>query len=309
MHEFSMVVVQNEGAGDLLDTFSNKKVFTSAVDALQYLERNPADVLVTEFDMPEMNGMDLIEALRDIDEERSHYTWILMTGADNADLPDVAAATPDTLIQTRDPAAMRSAILAGVQMVTRLNALMNRIRNLEQRCQELEKGQLLDTLTGLGNRRYAEQFLRDTIRQVESRGGAVCFLSILLLNHDELIERYDKKIADAVVISVGERIQHLVRPLDVVTYFDKAEFAIIMIQPTIEHCTAECYQRVLDGVNLKSYKTPAGFLETSACMSICAATAETGAPDPEVIIHTAQRNIKEAASTNKIVVKHLTSGL
>ncbi len=60
---------------------------------------------------------------------------------------------------------------------------------------------------------------------------------------------------------------------------------------------------------MKSYKTPAGFLGASIAMSICAATAETGAPDPGLIIREARNNLDEAERLDKIVVKHLTSGL
>ncbi|MBD3646366.1 MAG: diguanylate cyclase, partial [Pseudomonadales bacterium] len=297
MEDFSIVVVKNIESVDLLDTFAHKKVFTSAVDALQYLEQDPADVLVTEYDMPEMNGMDLIDALRDIDADRDHYTWILMTGDGQAGYPAESEIAADSVISNPDPDQIRNTVIAGSRMAARLNTLMNRISHLEQRCEDLEKRQLLDPVTGLGNRRYAEQILQDTIRQVESRGGAVCFLSLVLLDYDKVINTYDQKIANTLVSAVADRIQHLVRPLDVVSYFDRGEFALIMIQPTIEQCTAECYQRIADSVSMKSYKTPAGFLETRIAMSICAATAETGAPDPEVIIHTAQENIRESTRT------------
>jgi len=164
----------------------------------------------------------------------------------------------------------------------------------------------LDPLTGLGNRRYAEQILQDSIRQIESRGGAVCFLLISVHNLEETIEKFDKNIADQLVISISEKIQHLIRPMDIVTYYGPGQFALVLLQPTIEHCTAECYQRIFDGVRLKSYKTPAGFLPANIAMSLCASHAENGPPNPQVLIESAMKNSEAAFQSDAIYVHHLT---
>ena len=67
--------------------------------------------------------------------------------------------------------------------------------------------------------------------------------------------------------AVSDRLGHLVRPLDVVTYFDTGIFALILNQPTIEHCTAACYQRIYDGLRLRSFSTRAGFLDAEALIT------------------------------------------
>ena len=125
-------------------------------------------------------------------------------------------------------------------------------------------------------------------------------------NYQELLDKYDQRIANELVVAVSERIRHLVRPMDIVTYFEEGRFALVLLQPTIEHCTAECYKRIYDGVRLKSFKTALGFLTPDIAMSICASEAETGPPNMNTLIDTAQRNLNQANISNEVVVSHLS---
>ncbi len=196
--------------------------------------------------------------------------------------------------------------LSGQRIASRINGLTEQQIELQKKNFELQKGQLLDPLTGLGNMRMAEQSLNDSIRQIESRGGAVCVLILAVTNLNDVLSRYDQRIGDELIVAVAEKIKHLVRPLDIVTYIEDGRFALILVQPSIEHCTAECYQRIYDGVRLKSFKTAAGFLETNIAMSICASHAEHGPPAAETLLSGAADGLFEAVRTDKVIVNHLT---
>lgn len=309
-----VVVVQDSGTpedfyADKLDAFPDREVFTSPVDALQYLERNPANILIAEYNMPELNGVDVAEAIRDIDSERQHFTYVIVTTDNGETVTSDQESRVDTFVDRNDAAMVHCSVAAGARVASRIKELIADNAGLRQRCELLERGQLLDPVTGLGNRRFAEQTLDKAVRQVESRGGAVCFLSIAVQNYTDIVRQYDEKIALDLMAAVSARVQHLVRPLDIAAHFETGEFALILVQPTIEQCTASCYQRIFDGVRLKSYKTPAGYLDVKIAMSVCAATAESGAPDPAIMIRTARENLQASARGEKIIVKHLTSGL
>jgi GGDEF domain-containing protein len=129
---------------------------------------------------------------------------------------------------------------------------------------------------------------------------------MVVTNFDEFVKSYDQRIADELVIAVAEKINHLVRPLDIVTYVENGQFALILVQPSIEHCTAECYQRIYDGVRLKSFPTAAGFLPANIAMSICASHALNGPPSTTQLFDGALEGLKEAQTTDKVVVNHLT---
>ena len=265
MFDLPVVLVKGQNSNldffdDVLIKFTNCLVYSGAVNALQALEDAPANVVIMETDVDEMTGIELAEAIRDIDEDRNHFTYIILIGAINPEQvrKDSFHLIIDAVTGTKRADVMEHLALAGARISVQVNALRASNDSLQHLCNHLRKGQLLDPLTGLGNKEYAEQALNDTIRQVESRGGAACIVMISVHNYEAVKETYDESIARELVVNISERLQSLVRPLDVVTYFSPGLFALVLMQPNIEQCTAECYRRIFDGMRLKSYATRAG---------------------------------------------------
>ena len=311
---FDQPVVVAKGGNSILDfldeglmKLSNNPVCFGAVNALQVLEDAPANVVIMEMDAGEMTGIELAEAIRDIDQERNHFTYIILVGPINHERIqlDDFHQTIDAVTGTKRVDVMEHLALAGARISQQISALRASNDSLQHLCDDLRKAQLLDPLTGLGNQKYAKQALSDTIRQVESRGGAACIVMISVNNYEEVIATYDTTIAGELIVNISERIQRLVRPLDVVTYFSPGLFALVLIQPNIKQCTAECYKRIFDGVRLKSYTTSAGFRPASIGMSICAATAYTGAPNADNMIKYATKELGESVRTESIKVHHI----
>ena len=312
MFDLPVLVVKASTSGlgffdEHLSRFSNSRISSSALDALQVLEAHPAHVVITEMDIGEMTGIELAEAIRDIDGETGHFTYVILIGpVPPAHIQeDSFHGVIDTLTGTRRPEVLEHLILAGGRISSEINQLRKSNESMQQLCNELRRGQLLDTLTGLGNQDYARQALADSIRQIESRGGAACLVMISLANHTEIENRYDTAISDELIVAIANRLQKLVRPLDFVTYFSAGMFALILVQPSIEQCTADCYRRIFDGLRLKSYPTRAGHQNVTIGMSICAATAETGAPKQEEMIEIATQNLAESVRSATIMVHHI----
>jgi len=311
---FDLPIVVVKGSAPTLDffgkdllKFSNNRVCFGAVNALQILEDEPAAVVITEMDVDDMSGIELAEAIRDIDAERNHFTYIIPFGAVNQERvqQNEFHAAIDAFTGTRRPDVLEHLTLAGARISQQINELNESNAALQSLCNDLRKGQLLDPLTGLGNRELADNALHDTIRQVESRGGAVCLVMISVANYEEVKLNYDTSVAGELVVAISQRIQNLVRPLDVVTYFSPGLFSLILMQPTIEQCTASCYERIFDGIRLKSYTTTAGYQPVSIGMSICAATTEAGAPSQQMMIDIATKNLDQSVRTESIVVHHI----
>ena len=296
---------------EALTDCSAKQVYKGAVKALQGLEENPAHVIIIQSPLDDMSDIEIAEAIQEINADRQHFSYLIIVGKHpNAAVLNGLEACVDAFIPVDDqPEQLRmlaQQIKAGARAASTINNLTTETRDLQTRCTVLEQNQLIDPLTGLGNRRLAEQTLSDSVRQIESRGGAVCFLMVSVENYPDVIAQYDQKMADQLIIAVSKKIQQLVRPMDIVTYFEPGRFALVLIQPSIEQCSAQSYQRIYDGVNLKSYNTPVGYLPANIGMSICASEAHSGPPNVQVIIRTAQQNLDNAFESDKILVKHLT---
>ncbi len=312
-----LIVTQDAQRGGVIASLlpgTSKQACIGAVAALQHLETHAAMVLIIDADMDDMTGVELADAVREIErEDTTHdrvlaYTLLIGVGPPPDNLHTLFGETIDAWIDEHQLAAhLPPAVAAAASIAARTNTLRSENLTLAARNAELQAGQLIDFTTGLGNERLAMQRLNDSIRQIESRGGAVCFLLIGVMNLDAIRTRYDQRIADELVNAVSARIRQLVRPLDAVTYFGPGRFGLILNQPSIEQCTAACYQRIHDGVRLKSYKTAVGYIDIQLGMSLCASEAETGPPSAETITRVSAENLESAFHNETIAVHHLTS--
>ncbi|MCB1643975.1 MAG: diguanylate cyclase [Pseudomonadales bacterium] len=278
------------------------------ISALQYIETNPVEVIISEIEMSDIDGFELTNNLREIEKTECRFSYVILishNGTHNK-IESSWQSQADVIIPSDVvPFRLIPQIMAGERVSRQMNRLLSHNTELSRRCDQLEAGQLIDPLTGLGNRRQAERGMEDTIRQIEARGGIISVLLVQLLDLIDITMKHDEKITDELIISVADKIKRLVRPLDTVTYFGNGQFAVIMQHASIEDCTAESYQRIYEGLALRQYQTRAGFLSPSIAVGACGAGAETGPPKITTLIETATENLKLSHATRSIRVSAL----
>ena len=287
------------------NNFMNVSRCGDAISALQYLENNPAHVIISEVEMNDMDGYELTNHLREIEYTEHRFSYvILISGQPVHNKVELSWQSRVDAIIPREhlPFRLIPQIMSGERVAAQINRLLAENHDLTQRCNQLEVGQLLDPLTGLGNRRQAVKGLNDMIRQIEARGGAVCLLMISVRNLASLQKQYDESIVEELVIGLAGKIRRLVRPLDLVTYFEDGLFAVVMQHNQLHDCTPESYTRIFEGVSLKHFQTKAGFINPAIVMGGCGASAETGPPKVERMIEVARSNLDESARTGEICV-------
>ena len=289
------------------NNFQNIHFCKDGISALQKMEHEPALVVIAEAKMPDMDGFELASSLRDIERTEERYSYIVMVSDDHHSNVEYAWQANVDAVVPKDDVAFRLVpqVMSGERVAIQSNQLLNENSLLRSRCGYLEAGQLLDPLTGLGNRRQAMKGMDDTIRQIEARGGAVAVLMIRILDLDETISTQGQEIADEIIVGVGHKIRRLVRPLDIVTYFDKGTFAVVMQHNNLTDCTPGSYARINEGLALKSYQTRAGYLQPKINIGVCGAGAETGPPKTSCLVATAMGNLGDQSSNGEIKVSVL----
>ena len=286
------------------NNFRNIHSCRDGVSALQKMEHEHPQVLITDARIPDMDGFELASTVREIERSENRFSYITLISDENLHnkieyswQANVDAIVPRETI----PFRLAPQIMAGERLSMQVNALMEENVLLKSRCGYLEAGQLLDPLTGLGNRRQAMKGMEDTIRQIEARGGAIALLLIRMMDLDEILSSHGEEIADELVIAVGHKIRRLVRPLDIVTHFDRGIFGVVMQHGKLEDCANQSYQRITESLALKSYQTRAGYLKPTIRIGGCGAGAETGPPKTACLVATAMGNI-DATKDLKISV-------
>lgn len=240
---------------------------SSASEALQQLEQRPVSVLLADWLMPEMDGLELTARVRQLDESINHYTYIvLLTGKEGENV--LGEAFDRGVDDFVSKAAMNEQLVPRIYAADRLCNTLQRLlvenRLLTENIARMEERNLVDTLTGLGNPRYLRQKLADSLRQVETRGGALCYLLVGMPEAPVLRQRHGEAFHRGLLLGVARRLQQLVRPLDVLVRLDEQHFALITLVEDLHECSSSSFKRLHDGLNLKAFKTSEGFISLKA---------------------------------------------
>lgn len=283
--------------------YNNIRFASSAMDALRMHEEQPASVMVADWLMPEMDGLELTTRIRQLDEQTDHYTYVVLLTAREGDnvLGEAFDRGVDDFISK---SAMNEQLLPRIYAADRTSQLINRLLDenqlLASNNAQLEEHNLVDRLTAIGNRRYLIQRLTDVLRNVESRGGACCLVVMGVQNLPALHERFGDTVQQEVLRGTARRLQQLVRPTDVIARVDDNAFAIITIADQAADLKPNSFRRLHDGLNLKAFKTSEGYLSIRAGMVICTLSNRQTAPDAEGLLQEVSSHLSEAYETNLI---------
>lgn len=288
--------------------YQDVRFASSASEALQQLEQRPASVLLADWLMPEIDGLELTARVRQLDETADHYTYIiLLTGKEGENV--LGEAFDRGIDDFISKAAMNEQLVPRVYAADRLCNTLQRLlhenRMLTQSVASLERRNLVDPLTGLGNPRYLRQKLSDSLRQIESRGGAVCYLLIGLPEATQLRSRYGERFFNELLHSAARRLQQLVRPLDVLTRLDDNHFGLITLVGDLQECSPSSFKRLHEGLNLKAFKTSEGFITLKAGISLVGIDAKALPTDPEQLILHAQKLLAESYACGRVAAMRL----
>jgi diguanylate cyclase (GGDEF)-like protein len=87
---------------------------------------------------------------------------------------------------------------------------------------------LVDTLTGLANRRHCEQALTGELRRAERFGGSVAFVLADLDGFKSINDRFGHPVGDAVLVEFAETLRESMREIDLPARWGGEEFAIVL---------------------------------------------------------------------------------
>lgn len=282
--------------------FKDVRFAESGRQAIGLLEERPADIVISDWMMPEMDGLELTRRIRDMDEILDHFTYVMLLSSQE-EMTAVSQAFEHGVDDFISKAALRTYLLPRVWAACRTagfnNGLLARNRQLRGQIAALERRNMVDALTGLGNERFTDRALSDLLRQIASRGGAACVILIALHNYAELVASLDPSDVNRVVRAAASRLEHLVRPMDVVTRPRPDLFAVLVHQPSIEECTRESFSRIRAELDGHKLETAAGIQRLQIAMTVCAAHGPDGIPTPDELLALAREQLREAVRIGK----------
>lgn len=289
--KFSSAFVTNQlvGAG-----YGNVVSALSAKDALVMLRQRPASILLADWMMPGMDGLELCARVRQLDEACNHFTYIILfTGKDHeGDLARAFDAGVDDFInKKRMQVELVPRVSAADRISNRHNRLLQAYALLLRSQQDTHEPQIIDPATGVGNARYAELRLNAAIRQCEGRGGHACYMMVRVVNQSDTLEKFGETASREVSTGIIRRLQQVLRPLDTLARLSEDTFAIIAHMATNQYQATQSLRRLYDSINQREFRAQETFIRVDASAILIVIDKTNAGSRPEAVMQYAEMSL------------------
>jgi len=269
------------------------------IEALEILEKETMDLVITDISMPRLDGIALTQAIK----EKYNSNVIVMTGlVGDFTYEDVIAKGANDFIlkpiRIQELFVRIKRVLRERIILAERNRMENALRESERRYQELS---ITDGLTKLYNsRHFYNQLTTEIDRGVRYNHP----ISLMMLDVDDF-KKYNDSFGhldgDGVLIRLAEVIRNGLRRLDQAFRYGGEEFVVILPETTGEH-GYRIAERIREGFRQETF-TPAPGRDTHVTVSIGVAQLK---PQEDMMnfINRADMNMyaAKAAGKDKVIV-------
>lgn len=210
-------------------------VATDGTDAWALYCRHEVDVIVSDWLMPGMDGLDLCRRVRA--SQRETYTYfMLLTSLEGKQhfMQGMQAGADDYLTKPLDREELQVRLQVASRVTSLHHQLAEKTRELERANHALAESARRDPLTGLGNRLQLREDLYRLQRWLDrygrSFGVALCDVDRFKLYND----RYGHVAGDEVLQAVSTSVADTIRSGDMAYRYGGEELLIIMPEQSAE---------------------------------------------------------------------------
>ncbi len=292
--QFSRIVVKTalKKAG-----YRGVRMADSASQVLAMLEEEPADVVLADWMMPEMDGLQLTDIIRQRDEEKGTYTAIILFTANEGVEYLVEAfehGVDDYLRKPPNPQELAARVNAAARIAAMQNDLLETSRQMGDTIRRLEEVAMIDTLTGAGNQNLLETELEAHLAQASTRNGGVCVAMVRLNEISEVERQHGKKTVSEVLIGLHRRLRRLIRPTDTIARLRDNTFVIVMHHTNVDDYRPSTLARVLKGINQRAFVTSVGELGMTGTIGVHYYRGDENAISKDEMLRLASEKLREA---------------
>jgi len=220
-HEHFLIVDDEQEVGNVVKSILTSLGFhaTYAEDgrtAMEQLKNGHYSFLITDINMPDLNGIDLIKM---VSKEIPDISIIAMTGYDKdyTYMDVVKAGASDFIVKPFKIDEIEAKV-----------ARILRERNIREK---LAKLSITDNLTGLYNQRHFYNKLQDEIERANRQNHNLSLIILDLDNFKAYNDKHGHLAGDGVLSKSGTIIQSNIRDsVDVAFRYGGDEFAVILVE-------------------------------------------------------------------------------
>ncbi|MGC8640159.1 MAG: response regulator [Isosphaeraceae bacterium] len=256
------------------------------------LQARPCPVAILDWLMPELSGVDLCRNIR-ADQDLAYVYLILLTSKAHRHerLHGLSAGADQFLSKPLDSFELDVALKTASRVIAAQEALVARIRELEQANEQLSRRVLEDELTGLLNLRGFQQALAEHFRQAALDQLPLSLIRLELDHPHQAFAETEAVKESEYLTGLAKLLREATRGCDVAARVGAYGFALILPGVAADGAleVADCLR---DDLLARSYKGP----QVSACLAVVATTAECRPASMGQLLDAAERAIGQARS-------------
>jgi diguanylate cyclase (GGDEF)-like protein len=234
----------------------------SASEAMRLLKESAASIVITDLNMPDVNGLDLCRRIREHVWPGYVYVVMLTVKDEEKDILAGLDAGADDYLSKRSSAAQFTARLRTAKRVIALEY------SLKSALEKKRRIAMTDALTGAYNRRYFTRHLSRETKRAQRFGGK---FSLLLLDVDhfkQINDSHGHAVGDMVLKRLTQEIaKYLRRDTDWCARIGGEEFAVVLEGTTLADAFRRA-EKVREAIAKASIETPKGTIRITVSIGI-----------------------------------------
>jgi diguanylate cyclase (GGDEF)-like protein len=191
-------------------------------EALAKVRSRRPDVIVTDWQMPRMDGLTLCRILKATEETRfTHVIMLSAQGETDAKVTGLETGADDYLVKPIEPVELKARVRVGLR-------LQRALLDLAAKNEILEKLALTDALTGLANRRAFHDALDAEVARVARHGRPASLLFLDLDHFKRVNDAHGHAAGDEVLAGFSLVLKRGCRRGDLAARIGGEEFAVLL---------------------------------------------------------------------------------
>jgi two-component system cell cycle response regulator len=202
-------------------------------EASELLRKEPFDVALLDYMLPDGNGVDFMRVLKGLDEE---IPVIMITGQGSETLASTSIQEgafdyfPKNMINEKS-------LSRSIYNTIERSRLKNEIKRAQQKLAEMAT---MDGLTGLYNRRYFIESLQKEMGRADRVNSELALYMFDIDGFKSVNDRHGHQAGDAVLAGLGRLLRENTRLIDVPSRYGGEEFAVLLPSTKLREAQTAC---------------------------------------------------------------------